>query len=141
MYNADQMSELNKLKDIIFKDIRSVNTRGVIAPNELEPLYKMVCMLEKMDKTEKIQNDLEEYSGRRSMSGMMRGSYSRDHQNRTTGVGGAGSMPYYDTDHMYSGHSIHDRIIDKIESLLPETNNEYERQIVNEYITRASQRN
>lgn len=100
-------------------------------------------MLEKISKTEDAQNDWNnpDYSGRRSMSGAMRGMHSGDYQNRTTGIGGSGSMPYYNTDNMYSGHSIHDRIIDKIESLLPETKNEYERQIVNEYINRASQRN
>ena len=46
------------------------------------------------------------------------------------------STRYYGTHHGYSGHSITDRMIDRLESMMDETQSDYERQTIRDWINR-----
>jgi len=99
---------LKSINDSIEVAIKPIINKGAsMSPNDLEILSKAVCILEKIN-------------------GITDGnSYNSGHSTR-----------YYGTHHGYSGHSITDRMIDRLESMMDETQSDYERQTIRDWINR-----
>lgn len=119
------MAELRKLVE---KELDKIAQKGDMSASELKAAMDGLCLLEKIGRVE-YMNEYEEeegssgyymprYTSRGDMGYTRRGSYSRD--------------GYYDRGR--SGHSIKDRMIDRLESMMDEAQTDYERQTIMKYI-------
>lgn len=136
---------LKRLEDLIKKELGKIIAKGDMTPSELETSCKAVEALGK----------IREYEGR-AMNNQMSMMYS-DARGRDPMTGqfvSRNGMPYpgaydnaYDPYHMapptvagnsynngYSGHSIKDRMFQRLEQMLPEAQNEGERQLIHQYM-------
>ncbi len=135
---------LSDLKDLVEKEIRKITAKNDITPQELENMTKSLCLLEKIKEMEGMDGMDNGHSGYaphmyhpmgynyRSFDGRSYGddmSYMRGRDART------GRYMSRD-EHGYSGHSIKDRMIDKLEQMYDEAKTEHERQIVDEWVRR-----
>lgn len=109
---------LEKIRDSIEEAIKPILQKGgAISPSDLESLTKAVCIVEKIKYIEQCERCNDE------------DGYSYGHSTRR----------YYDgANHHngYSGHSIQDRMIDRLERMIDEAQTEHERQTVKEWIRR-----
>ena len=155
---------LGKIRDNVEETIRGIIGKGnVIPPPEIDNLHKLVkiydvtdCMLEN-DFGEGYSAENDGNSSYRRGRNMVTGRYmSRDamplyHDARYYGDGtfahhdvgnsarsyGDGNPNrYYDANNHngYSGHSIHDRMIDQLERMMDEAKSENERQTIRDEI-------
>ncbi len=143
------MSEtLSDLKALIEKEIRKITAKNDITPVELENMTKSLCALEKIKEIERMDAGDMEYSGR-MVSTMPMGyndrrffdenrSYMRGRDARTGRYMSRDFERNHGHDTGYSGHSIRDRMIDKLERMYDEAQTEHERQVVDEWIRRLS---
>lgn len=117
---------------------------GHMSPPEIEILTKAVCTLEAL---KRLENGSEGYSetsgdssyrvGRNQTTGRF---MSRDGGSSGSYHDNGNSSRYYDGNSNntgYSGHSIHDRIVDTLERMMNETQGEYERQQIRDFIKKA----
>jgi len=157
------MSEtLSDLKSLVEKEIRKITAKNDITPAELDNMTKSLCVLEKIKDIENRENmdamSGGEYSGRmlphmacghndrtfydgRSVADDLRsyGPEMSHMRGRDPSTGrymsrDAERRPRSDTG--YSGHSIKDRMIAKLEQMYDEAKTDHERQIVDEWISR-----
>lgn len=138
---------LGKIRDNVEETIRGIIGKGnVIPPPEIDNLHKLVkiydvtdCMLEN-DFGEGYSAENDGNSSYRRGRNMVTGRYmSRDamplyHDARYYGDGNPNR--YYDANNHngYSGHSIHDRMIDRLERMMDEAKSENERQTIRDEI-------
>lgn len=146
----DMKKELEGLKDILKREIRAINKKDDITPLELENMTKAVCLAEKIEELEERMagKEYDGYSERmRKGTSNMYPTYpyydGRDmdtsHRRTRSSVTGrfTSNDTYYDRDRRgYSGHSIHDRMIAKLEEMYDEAKTDHERNIVNKWIDR-----
>ena len=129
---------LEELKDILEDEIKKITQKGEITPTELDNMTKAVCLIEKINMIEEYDDD--DYDDENSYYSRRRGRYSRRNYNYDNYDGmnnGRGSMRNSRNSHGdYSGHSIKDRMIDKLESMMDEAKTEYEKKIVSDWINR-----
>lgn len=137
------MKSLDGLEEVLNEEIRKVTKKADITPAELENMTKTLCLIEKI----KMIKEGDSYWDA-SKSG---------HYNYPMWHGYSGEAPYPGPDgnwhsgrrHMrmsygvspdygYSGHSIKDRMIAKLESMYDEAKTDHERQVVDEWIARLS---
>lgn len=124
---------MEDIKSLVMKELDGIVKKGTMSPTELKTAMDAVCLLEKIGRVEYMDDYAEEegssgrywpryntYDGGRSMNGM--------HYNQ----GGGSYGGYYERGR--SGHSIKDRMIDKIERMMGEAENDYERQQLERYI-------
>lgn len=111
------------LKEMVEDEIRRVVKKNDITPAELENLTKAVCLIEKLKMME---------NGGYSQTGYNNEGMSNMYRNRSY----RSDMDSYDRG--YSGHSIRDRMIAKLESMYDEAKTDHERQTVDEWINRLS---
>ena len=108
---------LEKIRDSIEEAIKPILKKGeAMTPADLESLTKAVCVIEKIKYIEQCEPCDDE------------DGYSYGHSTRRY-YGGA-------THHGYSGHSIQDRMIDRLERMIDEAQTEHERQTVKDWIRR-----
>ena len=156
------MEVLKKLRDRVEKNLESLAEKENMTPGELETATKAVCLIKDIDKV--MHGDYETSEGMREMMyphkkysygwydphvhdgySEMRGrdaatgryvsregdsDHDIDHSGRR--MRGMSYGRYYD--HGYSGHSIDDRIIDKLEHMMDEAQSDYERHKLNQII-------
>ena len=145
---------LQRLKEVLDKDIGEVVAKGTMTPAELERVTKALCAVEQIKRIDAMENGMDEASYGRSY-GMNEASYMRGRDAQTgrymsRGVNdwsydrmdgkdfqGATSRRVYDG---RSGHSIKDRMIDKLERMMDEAQTDHERQTVQEWIDRLDNR-
>lgn len=153
---------LESLEKLLDEQIGKVTKKDDISPNELENMTKTLCLLEKIkDYKEDVVFEDEEDEG----YSQARGRYARRMYDNPRGMSHRGSRysrrsPYYEDsdpyyyrdghsygrrggevyrrDYGYSGHSIKDRMIAKLESMYDEAKTDHEKQIVDEWINRLS---
>ena len=102
---------LNKLRETIETALGKIVQKGAdISPAELENATKAICLIEKI---KQLSDSDEKSSYRRSMMG--------SHRRRSCDDG-------------YSGHSIKDRMIARLEEMIDEAKSEHERQTVEDWI-------
>lgn len=143
MNMEDMAKELNTLKEQVYKELKKLNQKGDLTPVEVENATKALCLWEKIQRIEMGEDYDEGYSesgghypwmayggdGRYSIEG----SYARG-RSPMTGRYVSRSRGPYDMGH--SGHSIKDRMIDRLETMMDDAKTEYERQCVMDEINR-----
>lgn len=135
---------LMELQELLMKEIKKITDKKDINPTELEMAKKAVCTIKEAEELMGML-DMGEYSNSRGMSnrnydvrfGRMNGSYRRG-RDADTGryVSRRGVYDYSMTDGGYSGHSIKDRMIAKLESMYDEASSDHERQVIDQWISR-----
>lgn len=150
---------LDKAIDSLEDVIKGITRKENISPAELEHLSKSICTIERIKNIQRENDDGGEYSENSYRRGRSRvtGRYvSRDgnsngyhdgsnNSNRGYYDGSSrgnyenNSSRYYDSSG-YSGHSIKDRMIARLEEMYDDAQNEHERQVVQEWIDRLSSR-
>lgn len=113
---------LKMLQAILEAAIEDIVRKNDITPAELDNVTKALCAIEKIKQIESCETN-DEYSGR---------SYKRGRDN----AGRFTSRDGQKTDGGYSGHSIRDRMIDKLEQMIDSARSEHERQTIQEWISR-----
>lgn len=118
---------LDELNELIEKELKKMVEKGDLSANELQAAEKAVCLMEKIIG---LKEGTYAYSNRMMMDDS---SYERGRSPRT---GRYVSRDGYD--HMmnrgYSGHSIGDRAVEKLESMMDNASSEYEREVLEKYI-------
>lgn len=146
---------LRELKETLEEEIKKIAKKNDITPAELENATKAVCLIEKIKMIERLDMDDADYSEGSYSNARMRMNYSNEYgdnsrgrygsyndssyrRGRSTTTGRYMSRDNYDDG--YSGHSIRDRMIDKLESMIDEAKTEHEKQVVMEWINRLDAR-
>jgi hypothetical protein len=135
------MENMTMLKSTLEDALRSIAEKKNISPMDIETATKALCALEQI----KVMEGNDGYSERsyrrmRSHDGSY-GSHDGSYE------GGMNSCDRYfnpsrdssrdgSYDEGYSGHSIKDRMVAKLESMYDQAKSEHERQIVDEWIKR-----
>lgn len=129
----DNDKTLEKIRESVEEAIKPILKKGEsMTPADLESLTKAVCIIEKIKRIESDDfND--DYSYERGRSPITGRYVSRDAYHD-----GASTRRYYDgkSNNGYSGHSIQDRMIDRLERMMDEAQSENERQTVRDWIHR-----
>lgn len=137
---------LEKAIDSLEDIIKGLTRKDNMTPADLEHLSKTICTIERIKNIQR-ENDGGEYSensyrrGRSRTTGryMSRdgnsGGYYDSSNNSNRGYYDGNSSRYYDSSG-YSGHSIKDRMIARLEEMFDEAQSEHERQVVQEWIDR-----
>ena len=131
------------LKRLLEEELRKIVSQNDISPVTLENATKAVCLMQKVQELEEWPSDEEMegyyskrgYSDRDSSYRRGRDAMTGRYVSRSDGRMSNG----YDRTHMsngYSGHSIKDRMIANLESMMDEAGGEYERKTINEWINR-----
>lgn len=147
-----EMNILNMLKELVLTEIQKITKKGDLTSAELENAEKAICLIEKIGNIEKGPGYSEAMYPTHmidpnmmydNMPGNMSGnSYARGRSpvtGRYISRGMNGSYGPYDSTSMgrgYSGHSINDRMIAKLEEMYDEAKTEHERDMVNMWIKR-----
>lgn len=121
---------LDSLKESVENELRKIIKKDDMTPTELDNATKAVCLLEKIKMIESggMSYESNSYYGPYNVNHDVRDTYrysSRDH-----------FMPRRNDEYGYSGHSIKDRMVARLEDMMGEAKNEYERKIVEEWINR-----
>lgn len=141
---------LETLEQLLNEQIGKVATKGDISPSELENMTKTLCLLEKIkdyteDKAWEVEEDGYSQAPRRYVRKVYNDAHGTSHRTSRYSRRAPyrmpydGGDPYYDRGgYGYSGHSIKDRMIAKLESMYDEAKSDHERQIVDEWIDRLT---
>ena len=107
---------LEKIREAVAEAIKPILKKSDMTPADLEILSKAVCIMETIKRWQWHYDDENFY-----------------------GHGGGYSRRYYDGNihNGYSGHSIHDRMVAQLEHMMDETQSDYERQQIREFIKKA----
>jgi hypothetical protein len=130
---------------LLDREIKGLASKNSISPAEMENMYKAVCTMEKIKKIESMERQ-PEFSERASygygVGGYFPLSYDgnsgargRDNMGRFTSMDGRmmggmsndGRMMGNASNDGYSGHSVRDRMIDRLERMRDEAQSESER--------------
>ena len=131
----DKLQEtLQMARETIEDVIKGITSKDDISPAQLEHLSKAVCIIEKLKSLQ--DNDYSESSYRRGTSRTSGRFTSRD-SSQGYYDGSNSSRRYYDSSG-YSGHSIKDRMIAKLEELFDNSKSKHEEQYLQEWINRLS---
>ena len=106
---------LGELYEMLEEELRKIIKKGDLTTTELENANKAVCLMEKIKNIDTMETmDYSEGRGRSPVTGryVSRGMNS------------------------YSGHSIKDRMIARLEGMYDEAQTEHERQVVDTWIKR-----
>ena len=122
--------------------IKGITRKENISPAELEHLSKTICTIERIKNIQRNDDNLD-YSensyrygkSRTSSNHMNRENFYRGHYDNSSRQYDGNSSRYYDSSG-YSGHSIQDRMIAKLEEMYDTAQSEHERQVVQDWISR-----
>ena len=126
---------LEHLKETLEDEIKKSVKKGDITPAELESAYRAVKTMDIIDDMCAREEGYSGYSGR--PHGTMR--YSYDYHDSSYDRGRSPVTGRYisrDSGYGYSGHSIADRMVAKLESMYDEAKTDYERRTVDEWINK-----
>lgn len=134
---------LDELNGLIEKELRKIVDKGDLSANELQAAEKAVCLMEKIIG---LEEGTYEQSFRMPMSSYGRSygysdrmmddaSYERGRSPRTGRYVSRDGSYNYSMNRGYSGHSIGDRAVDKLESMMDEAGSDYEREVIRKYIS------
>lgn len=137
---VDMLAHNEKLESLIEKEVKKVIDKGDLTPVEVDNLKKVVCLIKEIAELEKESMELDGYMDESSgyyPNNMMPYSYNNPNRSAMTGRYTRGSsmntMPS-SYNNGRSGHSIKDRMVARLESMMDEAQSEYERQQVAEMI-------
>ncbi len=152
----DKTTVLSSLEELVSDELKGLVKKGSLSPQELEAAEKGVCIMEKLAKLKDgTYMDPSMSYGRYSMRGSydmpirsygyypMDESFMRGRDAQTGryvsrdgySAGRYYGMPSYGAfDRGYSGHSIADRAVDRLEAMMDEAKTDYERDMVRRFI-------
>ena len=139
---------LDRLQKQLEREIEQIVNRADMSPIELENAKMAVCLIKEIQEV-KMGKALEEAGG---YSNASYGAYSyRDsyRRGRDANTGRYISRAYNDSyannsrggesyEYGYSGHSIKDRMIDRLEQMMDEAHTEYEKKTITDAIHQIS---
>ena len=114
---------LDSLRDILVDEIKKVNKKGDITPDEMEPIYHAV-------KTVRMINEMIADEGHSGHMPYIHHDYDYYHGNSYN----RSRSPV--TGRYISGGSIMDKMIARLESMYDEVSTDHERQVVDQWIKR-----
>ena len=134
------MAELEKTEDLLIKEIRKVNAKNDLTPQELNSMKEAVCLMkdiikleEMMEGANKEYDEYSEYYDDMPVRSMRRGRDANTGRYVSRMHGRSmNSMNYMDT----SRHSIEDRMVAKLESMMDGAGSDFERQKIGEWINK-----
>lgn len=131
----DQLfDEFEETKDLMLKELRKINSKGDLSKDELCVIKEMVETIYKMQIAEAMADGDDGYSEYMD-DDMMRGrSYARGRDMHTGRYISRRGRRSYEPEPRMSGHSLNDRMVAKLESMMDNTNSDYERQHISEWI-------
>lgn len=114
---------LDRLEETVTTELEKLAKKPELNPADLKAATDALCFIEKI---QKVQNGMDdEYSE----SYDRHGSYRRG-RSTTTGR-------YVSNSNGYSRHSIHDRIVDKLERMMDDAGSDYERNVIAGWIAKV----
>lgn len=131
---------LIKAKHRMEKELSDILDKQTLNANDLETMTKIVCSIKDIEKSLEIEGYNDEYSGRMTypysygsypMRGRSNNSYERGRSVRTGRYMSRGDE-YMDGN--YSGHSVRDRMVDRLEQMYDEAASDHERSIIDKWI-------
>lgn len=111
------MNVLDELYELLELELKKLTKKETLTPPEIDNASKAVCLMEKIKNLQNGSYDRYEGSSGRRMRNPMNGRYMGDHRG-------------------YSGHSIKDRMVDRLESMMDEAHSDYERQAIADWIAK-----
>ena len=128
MEDEKVLTVVNDTKDLVLRELKEFNTKKNVAPNEWQNFSIAVDILEKCMKICHMEKEndymaYEERTGGAPMHHMPMDSYN---YNPHTG------MRYS----RRTGHSINDRMIDRLERMYDEAQSDHEREVIGSWIDR-----
>ena len=137
------MDVLNELNAKIEEELKKIVKKNDITPAELENATKAVCHMEKILQYQYMDGMGDEeysqsgryYEGRYRSYDEPRMSYRRGRDSMTGRYVSRDDASYRNSyDRRYSGHSIKDRMVDKLESMMDDAQTEYEKSMITKWI-------
>lgn len=142
-------ASLDKLTTLVEKELDQLTMKGTLTPPELDTAKKAVELLSCVKEYEEMCNAEEmgepmyssrsRYSMHYPMPNMMRGAYGMYDSYMDGSNNGGYSEVRRNSMGRYSGHSVKDRMIDRLERMMDEAGSEYERKEIMEEISRLRQ--
>lgn len=129
MINENLLKEMDEFQSLIAKELKKINTKGELTPNDLKVGMDILCLIEKMEKVQNGEFD----DGFSNDSYSHNGSYNRYYShNGTSQRRGRSPMTgrFVSRDQGYSGHSVHDRMIAALEELMDQAQSDYDREVI-----------
>lgn len=146
------MKVYNDLEMMLESELDKIVKKGDLTPNELEAAKKAVCLVKEIQEVKEMKMGSEEgylerggnsyyypmyfnrgnSSGRYGAINLANSRYNRDMR------GGRSSYDHNTYDDGRSGHSIQDRMVDRLESMMDEAASDYERQTITEWIEKLN---
>lgn len=119
---------LKELEDLVATELNKIVKKGELNPAELKNASDAMCLMEKVyevyEKMGTIQNGGENLRYPERSISMHYGGYRNPITGRYTNS----------YNQWYSGHSIQDRMVDKLEHMMDEASSQYERDTIAEWI-------
>lgn len=114
---------LERLEEVVYDELEKLAKKSELNPAEIKAATDAMCFLEKIQKVQYGGDELYSESYNRN------GSYARGRSMRTG--------RYVSNSPGYSGHSIHDRIVDNLEKMMDSAGSEYERNVLAGWIAKV----
>lgn len=111
----EMMDVLGALESSVARELRMLNQKPTLSPTEIKAATDAMCLLEKI---KMYKGETEEYE-------MSRMSHTR--RSPVTGR-------YVSRDMGYSGHSVHDKMIAKLETCYDDAQSDYEKEEIRKEI-------
>lgn len=121
---------LMDLQDLLKEELKKIVDKGDLNATELDNVKDALCAMKESFELEDMMGG--GYSNRAPRTYNIRGSYRRG---RDAATGRYMSMRGSGEDG-YSGHSIKDRMIARLEGMYDEAGSEHEREMINNWISR-----
>lgn len=119
---------LEELEDLIATELSKIVKKGELNPTELKNANDAMCLMDKVydvyEKMGNLQNGGENPNYSERTVSMHYGGYRNPMTGRHTNIYNRG----------YSGHSIQDRMVDKLEHMMDEATSQYEKDTIAEWI-------
>ena len=145
----DNLNEiLQNAREAVEDVIKDITSKKDVSPARLELLMKSLCALDTINSMKQKDKEYSENSYRRGRSRTTGRYMSRDNSNnyydgnssRNYRDSGNSSRRYNDSSG-YSGHSMKDRMIAKLEEMFDEAQSRHEEQFIQDWIDRLSHDN
>ena len=128
----DNLNEiLQNAREAVEDVIKDITSKKDVSPARLEVLMKSLCALDTINSMKQKDKEYSENSYRRGRSRTTGRYMSRDNSNNY--YDGNSSRRYNDSSG-YSGHSMKDRLIAKLEDMFDEVNSPHEEKFVQDCI-------
>ena len=135
----DNLNEiLQNAREAVEDVIKDITSKKDVSPARLEVLMKSLCALDTINSMKQKDKEYSENSYRRGRSRTTGRYMSRDNSNNY--YDGNSSRRYNDSSG-YSGHSMKDRMIAKLEEMFDEAQSRHEEQFIQDWIDRLSHDN